>query len=110
MPTFIVQACYTREGVKGLMSGAKGRRKAIGALIEAAGGTLKDMYMTTGSHDVLAIAEMPDGADSMAVNMAIAASGVADSFQTMRAWSPEEFEGVAEKAAKIAASYKAPGS
>ncbi|MBF9032174.1 GYD domain-containing protein [Rhodobacterales bacterium HKCCE3408] len=109
MPTFIVTANYTEAGIKALMGGAKGRRAAIAKIVEAAGGKLKDMYMTTGSHDVLTICEMPDGTDGMAVNMVIAASGVASNLQTIRAWTPEEFEKVAAKAGKIAASYSPPG-
>lgn len=110
MPTFIIHANYTQDAVKGLMSGAKNRRAVIAGLIEKAGGTLKDMYMTTGEHDVLAIADMPDGADAIAVNMAIAASGAASGFVTSRGWTPEEFEAIAKKAGSLAASYKAPGS
>ena len=45
------------------------------------------MYMTTGPSDVMAIVEMPAGADAVAVNMAIAASGAAQSLHTIQAWS-----------------------
>ncbi len=110
MPTFLIQANYTEAGITGLMGGAKNRRTAIAAIVEAAGGTLKDMYMTTGAYDVLAIADMPDGADAMAINMAIGASGAAAHFNTMRGWSPEEFETIAAKAAQISGTYTAPGS
>lgn len=110
MPTFIITANYTAEGMKGLMGGAKNRREVIGGLIKAAGGTMKDMYMTTGDSDVLVIADMPDAVDGMAVNMAIGASGSAANFRTIRAWSPEEFEGVAKKAAGLAGNYAPPGS
>ncbi len=110
MPTFIIQANYTEDAVKGLMKGAKNRRAVISGLVEKAGGTLKDMYMTTGSHDVMAIVDMADGADALAVNMAIASSGSAMGFRTIRAWSPEEFEGIATKAAQLAGAYTPPGS
>ena len=110
MPTFIITANYTHEAVKGLMKSAGGRRAVIAGIVEKAGGTLKDMYITTGASDVLAICDMPDGADAIAVNMAIGASGGATNFNTIRAWSPEQFEDIASKAADIVASYTMPGS
>jgi len=108
MPIFIVSASYTQDAIKGFMGGATGRRAAVAAIVEKAGGTLKDLYMTTGAHDVMAIVDMPDGGDALAVNMAIAAAGGAANFQTIRAWSPEEFEGIAKKAASISGTYTPP--
>jgi uncharacterized protein with GYD domain len=110
MPTFIVQANYTQSAVKGLISGAKNRRAVIAGLIEAAGGTMKEMYMTTGSHDILVIADAPNPDTVVAVNMAIAASGAAEGLTTCRAFTPEEFENIAAKAGKLAAAYSAPGT
>lgn len=109
MPTFIVQANYTQEAVKGLMSGAKNRGAVIAGLIEKAGGSMKALYMTSGKHDVLCIAEFDDASDGIAVNMAIGASGAASNFQTIRAWTPEEFEAIAGKAAAISGAYAPPG-
>ncbi len=108
MPTYMVRANYTEAGIKGMMGGGKNRRAAIAAIVEAAGGTLKDMYMTTGSHDVLAICDMPNADSGMAVNMVIGASGVACNFETIRCWSPEEFEEIAGRAAGIASAYTPP--
>ncbi|MDJ1008842.1 MAG: GYD domain-containing protein [Paracoccaceae bacterium] len=110
MPIFIVTASYSQDTVKGLMTHAQGRRAAVGKLVEKGGGTLLDMYMTTGPHDVMAIVEMPDGGDVVAVNMAIAASGAAVHLNTIRAWSPEEFEGIAKKATEISGAYSPPGT
>lgn len=109
MPTFIIQATYTQDAIKGLVKGAAGRRAVIAGLVEKAGGKLKDMYMTTGEYDVIAIADMPDGANAIAVNMAIAASGGAAKFNTIRGWSPEEFEGIARQAAELTGAYTPPG-
>lgn len=109
MPTFIVQANYTMDTVKAYMGGATNRREVIAGIISAAGGTMKAMYITTGPYDVLCIAEFPDCADGLAVNMVIGASGAASGFNTVQAWSPEAFEGIAQKAAGIAASYSPPG-
>ena len=110
MPIFIVTASYSQDTVNGLMGHPQGRRAAVAKLVEKGGGKLLDMYMTTGPSDVMAIVEMPDGADAVAVNMAIAASGAAQSLHTIQAWSPEDFEAIAHKAGEISASYSPPGS
>jgi uncharacterized protein with GYD domain len=67
------------------------------------------MYFTTGSNDVVLITEAPDGADAVATGMAVAASGSLSRIETVRAWTPSEFKGIAEKAAKVAGAYTPPG-
>ncbi len=109
MPTFIVQANYSMDAVKGMMGGAKNRREVIAGIIEAAGGRMVDMYMTTGEYDILCITEFDSLTDGLAVNMVVGASGAATGFNTIQAWSPEEFQDIAAKAAGIAASYTPPG-
>lgn len=84
------------------------RSGAIKALIEKAGGKLIALYFTTGSNDVVLISEVADGSDAVAVGMAVSASGSLSKIETVRAWTPSEFKGIAEKAAK-AGAYTPPG-
>ena len=65
--------------------------------------------MTTGSNDVVLIAEFPDGTDAVAMAMAVAASGSLSKVETVRAWTASEFKGIAEKATKVVGTYKPPG-
>jgi hypothetical protein len=55
------------------------------------------------------ISETADGSDAVAVGMAVTASGTLSKIETVRAWTPSEFKGIAEKAAKVAAAYTPPG-
>jgi hypothetical protein len=41
--------------------------------------------------------------------MAATASGAVSKIETVRAWTPSEFKGVAEKAKKVAGAYTPPG-
>ncbi len=41
--------------------------------------------------------------------MAVASSGWLSRIETVRAWTPSEFKGIAEKAAKVASAYTPPG-
>ncbi len=109
MPMFITYASYSHSGAKGLIEKPEDRSGAIKTLIEKAGGKLIAAYFTTGSNDVVLVSETPDGSDAVAVGMAVTASGFISKIETVRAWTPSEFKGIAEKAAKVAAAYTPPG-
>jgi uncharacterized protein with GYD domain len=102
-------ASYSNAGAKGLMDKPADRSEAIKALVEQAGGKFKELYMTTGTNDIVLITEMPDGSDAVALGMAVTASGSVSRTTTVRAWTASEFKGIAEKAAKYSGAYKAPG-
>jgi len=49
MPRYLVQASYTSEGAKGLLSeGGSARRESIEALMESVGGKLEAFYFAFG--------------------------------------------------------------
>src|SRR6476661_10619901 len=110
MPMFITYASYSQAGAKGLIDKPADRSGAIKALIEKAGGKMIALYFTTGSNDVVLVSEVADGSDAVAVGMAVAASGALSKIETVRAWTPGEFKGIAEKAARVGSSYTPPGS
>ncbi len=109
MPLFITYASYSHSGVKGIVDKPSDRSGVIKALVEKAGGKFIAMYFTTGSNDVVLVTEVADGADAVATGMAVAATGSISKLETVRAWTPSEFKGVAEKAAKVAGAYTPPG-
>jgi hypothetical protein len=41
--------------------------------------------------------------------MAVAATGALSKIETVRAWTPGEFKGIAEKAARVGSAYIPPG-
>jgi len=110
MPLFITYASYSHAGVKGLVNKPSDRSGAVKALIEKAGGKLIALYNTTGSNDVVLVSELADGSDAVAIGMAVAATGALSKIETVRAWTPSEFKGIAEKASRVASAYTPPGS
>jgi uncharacterized protein with GYD domain len=110
MPLFITYASYSHSGVKGLVNKPSDRSGAVKALIEKAGGKLVALYNTTGSNDVVLVSELADGSDAVAMGMAVAAAGALSKVETVCAWTPSEFKGIAEKAARVASAYTPPGS
>ena len=109
MPLFITYASYSHSGAKGIVDKPSDRSGVIKALIEKAGGKFIAMYFTTGSNDVVLVTEVADGSDAVAVGMAVAASGSLSKIETVRAFTPSEFKGIAEKAAKVTGAYTPPG-
>jgi uncharacterized protein with GYD domain len=109
MPLFITYASYSHSGVKGLVNKPEDRSGAVKAVIEKAGGKLVALYNTTGSNDVVVVSEFAEGSDAVAMGMAVAASGVISKLETVRAWTPGEFKGIAEKAARAVSAYTPPG-
>jgi len=106
MPKYLVKASYTAEGTRGLLKdGGTGRRDAIGALIESAGGTMEVFYYAFGSDDLLLICELPSEADLIAISLAINAAGGArvDSVPLI------DIEDIDEGVRKVV-SYRPPGS
>ena len=109
MPLFITYASYSHSGAKGLVDKPSDRSEIIKGLVEKAGGKFIALYFTTGSNDVVLVTEAADGSDAVAVGMAVAASGSLSKIETVRAWTPSEFKGIAEKAAKVVGVYTPPG-
>jgi uncharacterized protein with GYD domain len=78
-------------------------------VVEKAGGKIVALYNTTGSNDVVLVSEFAEGSDAVAMGMAVAASGALSRIETVRAWTPGEFKGIAEKAARAVGAYTPPG-
>jgi uncharacterized protein with GYD domain len=94
--------------VKGLMAAPEDREKAVRKLVEAAGGKFVSFYITTGDTDFMLIAD-GEAEAVLAGMMAAGAAGTITDTNTVRAWTTAEFKGIAEKAAKTAKAYRAPG-
>jgi uncharacterized protein with GYD domain len=109
MPLFITYASYSQSGTKGLMDNPDDRAEAIGALLEKAGAKLVALYMTTGTHDIVLVSEAADGADAVALGMAVASSGSLSNIETVRAWTSAEFPDIARRAAGLVGNYTPPG-
>jgi uncharacterized protein with GYD domain len=104
--TYLWQASYTSEGIKGLMKeGGTNRRAAVKQVIEAAGGKLQSFYFAFGKDDVVGIAEFPDHATAAAVSLAVNAAGVVKYRLTVLI-TPEEMDAATKKSV----AYRPPGS
>lgn len=105
MPTYLVQASYVGEGLKGLLKeGGSSRREAVETVVRGMGGTLESFYYAFGEDDVVGIAEFPDNATAAAFSFAVNASGAVKARTTVL-MTPEEVD----EATKKTVNYRPPG-
>jgi uncharacterized protein with GYD domain len=89
MPTYIVLAKWTKEGVEQLKQ-SSARLDAGKKLYEAAGVKMKAFYMVMGQYDMVTVAEAPDDAAIAQANLAVLAKGALET-KTLRAFTEEEY-------------------
>src|SRR5262249_10239781 len=105
MPKYLCQGSYTAQGSKGLQKeGGSKRRQAAEALVKDAGGKLEAFYYTFGETDFALIVDLPDHVSSVALSLAVNASG-AIQMRTTPLITVEEMD----TAAKKHLPYRPPG-
>jgi uncharacterized protein with GYD domain len=106
MAKFLFKASYTSEGTKGLLKeGGSQRRAAVQKLAHGLGGSIDAFYYAFGEHDVYVIADLPDAASSIALSLAVNASGAVH-LSTTPLITPEEVDAGCKKVPP----YRAPGA
>ncbi len=96
MPTYVSLINWTETGVAGFKSTVD-RAEAGKALASSFGGSLKAIYWTLGSYDIVAISEAPDDESATAFALTLAAQGNVRT-TTMRAFDADEMKGIIAKA------------
>ena len=88
MPTFICFLGWTEQGIRSVKDAPK-RTQAARELGKKMGVEIKQVYLTSGNDDLLAIVETPNGDNIAKFAMAIGAMGNVRT-RTVRAWSEAE--------------------
>ena len=105
MPSFLVVASYTSDGVKGLLkSGGTARADAVRSAVEGLGGTMHSLHYAFGEDDVFVVVDMPYNTSAAALGLAVAATGLVAIKMTVLV-SPAEIDA----AAKLQVGYQPPG-
>jgi uncharacterized protein with GYD domain len=95
MATYIVLSSFTDQGIRAVKDTTK-RSDQVRELAKKFGATVKEIYWTLGSHDVVAIFDAPDDKSITALGLAIGNQGFVRT-QTMRAFTKEEMTGILGK-------------
>ena len=89
MPTFILTINWTDQGIRAVKDAPK-RAEAARALARKVGVEIKEAYLTSGEHDLLVIAEAPQGDNITKFSLAIGSQGNVRT-RTSRAWTESEW-------------------
>ena len=89
MPTFIITANWTDQGVRAIKD-VPTRTKAAHGLGKKLGVEIKHAFVTTGDSDLLLIIDAPDGANVSKFALAISSQGNIRT-RTARAWPEAEY-------------------
>jgi uncharacterized protein with GYD domain len=95
MATYVVLCNFTEQGIKNVMDTPK-RAEAVKALAQKIGVTMKDVYWTLGSYDIVAIFEADDDLAMTALGLSLGKAGNVRT-QTLRAFSAADMQGVLGK-------------
>ncbi|MFQ5840454.1 MAG: GYD domain-containing protein [Candidatus Methylomirabilales bacterium] len=95
MATFISLLEFTDQGIRNVKETAK-RAEAFKAMAKKGGVTVKEIYWTMGTYDVVLIVDAPDDETATAVIMSLGALGNVRT-QTLRAFSAEEMNRIITK-------------
>ena len=83
MPKYMIRANYSKGGATSLLdAGGTGRRDAVKAFIESAGGQVEAFYYSFGEYDALFIADLPDNVSVAALSLVSSASGAVETVTT----------------------------
>jgi uncharacterized protein with GYD domain len=103
MPKYLVQVSINKDGIRDVLSKAKGTglRAAVTKFAESAGGKLDAYYFAFGQHDVVAIMDLPDNVSAAALSVAANGTGAVGVAMTPLI-TPEEMDRAVEKSATLA--------
>jgi uncharacterized protein with GYD domain len=95
MPTYIVLANWTEQGIRNVKD-TVARTEQVQAAAEKAGGRLVGSWWTQGAYDIVAVLEYPDDETASAAAIAVGMAGNVRT-QTMRAYTREEMQRIVQK-------------
>ena len=89
MPTYVILVNYTQQGIQNIKE-SPARLDAAKKAFKAAGGELKEWYLTLGGYDAVVVAEGPNDETAATLALVIASQGSVRT-QTMRAFTEQEY-------------------
>jgi uncharacterized protein with GYD domain len=95
MATYISLANFTDQGIRNVKDTTK-RADAVKAAAKKMGVTMKEIYWTLGSHDMVVVFEAKDDAAMTALGLSIGKAGNVRT-QTLRAMSKDEMKAILAK-------------
>ena len=105
MSKYLIEACYTAEGLKGLQKDrASGRLEALTKAAQSLNGKVESMHFALGDDDVIAVLDFPDAGAAAALSAAVSLTGLVRMRTTTLLTVAEMDEALTRNAA-----YRGPG-
>lgn len=92
-----------------MISAPGDRTTAVRQVLGSVGGSLESIYWMFGSHDGIAICEVPDSVSAAAVSIAVASSGSFHHNETRELLSQEQLGVSLQRAGATAKAFQPPG-
>ena len=108
MAMYIITGNYTGDAMRGMLKEPSDRDAAVRPLVEAAGGKMISLLITTGETDLSMVVETEDVQGLIAALMVAGASGSVSNLKTVQAFTTAEFMAAQKRAQGIASKYGAP--
>lgn len=108
MAMYIITGNYTGDAMRGMIKEPSDREAAVRPLVEAAGGRMISLLITTGETDLSMVVETEDVEGLMAALMVAGASGAVSNLKTVQAFTSAQFLAAQKRAQGIASKYGAP--
>lgn len=108
MPFYLFQGRYTTDALKAMVDTPQDREAAARSAIEAAGGTLHNLFFCFGETDVIALIEAPDDVTMAAGALAVGASGAFSGGATTKLLTAAEAMKAMERAQDARTHYTPP--
>jgi uncharacterized protein with GYD domain len=97
MPTYIVLASFTEQGIRNIKDSPK-RADAFRDMAKKSGATVKELFWTLGQYDIVSIVEAPDDETMTAIGLSAGKLGNVRT-QTLRAFTPADIKNILGKVA-----------
>jgi len=95
MLNYVVLACFTEKGLQSIKETTK-RAEAAKEMATRFGVKMREIYWTQGEYDIVTLCEASDEASMAAFGLALTSAGNVR-FQTLRAFSRQEMDGILGK-------------
>lgn len=96
MPIYVTLGNFTDQGIRNFKDTPK-RAQAFKEMVQQLGGTLKDIYWTMGTYDLVAITEFPDDETATSAALKVAALGNVRT-TTLRGFGMDDIQTIVQRA------------
>lgn len=109
MAKFVVFFSYSSDAWARLIDSSGDRSAAVEQMLGSVGGSLESIYWMFGTHDGMAIVDVPDSVSVAALNVATLSTGAITHVQSQELLTQQQLSQVLQRAKDAAQIFRRPG-